>query len=67
MGYKLKTNRAAQKRFQVRKGGKVKYRKAGARHNAHPKRPSRARRICGTEHLENRDAKKIKELFPYAR
>ena len=67
MGYKLKTNKAASKRFQVKKGGKVKFRKVGARHRALAKSPERNRRARGTGHLANMDAKKVKELFPYSR
>ncbi len=63
---KLKTKSGAKKRFQVKKSGKVKFRKPFARHNAGSKNAKRGLRLRGTNHLELVDAKKvIKELFPY--
>lgn len=64
---KLKTRSAAKKRFQVKKGGKVKFAKAFAKHNfTFPKNGEQDRRNRGTSHLKRMDAKKItKELFPY--
>ncbi|MFN7134459.1 MAG: 50S ribosomal protein L35 [Myxococcales bacterium] len=63
---KLKTKSGAKKRFQVKKSGAVKFRKAFARHNAGSKNGKRGLRLRGTSHLELVDAKKvIKELFPY--
>ncbi len=65
---KLKTKSAAKKRFQVKKGGSVKFRRAGVRHLAtFGKTPKQKRRLRGTNHLTPMDAKKIKENFPYAR
>lgn len=63
---KLKTNSGAKKRFQVKKSGKVKFRKPYARHNAGPKNAKRGLHLRGTDHLAKMDAKKvIRELFPY--
>lgn len=64
---KLKTKSGAKKRFQVKKGGKVKHARAFGKHLfTFSKDPSRKRRNRGTTHLEGMDAKKvIKELFPY--
>ena len=64
---KLKTRSGAKKRFQVKKGGKVKFAKANAKHLfTHGKTPEGKRRARGTGHLKQMDAKKvIKELFPY--
>ncbi len=65
---KLKTKSAAKKRFQVKKGGKVKFRRAGSRHLAtFGKTPTQKRGLRGTGHLADMDAKKVKENFPYAR
>jgi large subunit ribosomal protein L35 len=64
---KLKTNSGAAKRFQVKKSGKVKFSKAFGRHCMLSKTGKVNRRLRGTSHLENRDAKKVKELFPYGR
>ena len=63
---KLKTKRAARKRLEVKKSGKVSHAKAGAKHNFGPKNAKRGRRLRGNGLLEGGDAKKIrKELFPY--
>ncbi len=64
---KLKTKSGAKKRFQVKKGGKVKHARAFAKHLfTFSKDAGQSRRNRGTAHLEQMDAKKIiKELFPY--
>jgi large subunit ribosomal protein L35 len=64
---KLKTRSGAKKRFQVKKGGKVKHAKATAKHLfTFSKSPTHSRRTRGTGHLKDMDAKKvIQELFPY--
>ena len=64
---KMKTRSSAKKRFQVKKGGKVKFGKAKSRHLfTHGKTPEGKRRNRGTSHLKGMDAKKvIKEMFPY--
>jgi large subunit ribosomal protein L35 len=67
MSYKMKTNSAAAKRFKVKKSGKVQFAHAYARHSFLSKNGKTNRRLRGNGHLENRDAKKVKELFPYAR
>ncbi len=67
MGYKLKTNSAAKKRFKLRRSGKVSYKQRGVRHNAGSKSQKRKRHLRGTSVLVLRDEKKVKELFPYAR
>ncbi len=65
---KLKTNSGAKKRFQVKKSGKVKFRRAGVRHLAtFGKTKKQKVNLRGRDHLEPMDAKKVKELFPYAR
>ena len=65
---KLKTKSSAKKRFQVRKSGKVKFRRAGVRHLAtFGKTKKQKRQLRGTGQLTPMDAKKIKENFPYAR
>ncbi|MBJ6762592.1 50S ribosomal protein L35 [Corallococcus sp. H22C18031201] len=64
---KLKTRSSAKKRFQVKKGGKVKFGKAFSKHLfTFSKTPKSKRGNRGTSHLRDMDAKKvIKELFPY--
>ncbi len=65
---KLKTRSGAKKRFQVKKGGKVKFRRAGVRHLAtFGKTKKQKVGLRGTSHLASEDAKKIKECFPYGR
>jgi large subunit ribosomal protein L35 len=65
---KLKTNSGAAKRFQVKKSGKVKFRRAGVRHLAtFGKEKKQKVGLRGTGHLGDEDAKKIKECFPYQR
>ncbi len=65
---KLKTTSAAKKRFQVKKSGAVKFRRAGNRHLAtFGKTPKQKRGLRGTSHLADMDAKKVKENFPDAR
>ena len=66
MSYKLKTKSGAAKRFQVKKSGKVKFARAYARHKFRSKSGEVNRRLRGSSHLEDVDAKKVKkELFPY--
>jgi large subunit ribosomal protein L35 len=65
MGYKLKTNSGAAKRFKVRKSGKVKFARAYARHCQLSKNAKTNRRLRGMGTLDNRDARKVKQLFPY--
>ncbi|HUB05728.1 MAG TPA: 50S ribosomal protein L35 [Myxococcales bacterium] len=67
MGYKLKTNSGAKKRFKLRPSGKVAHKQRGVRHNAGPKSQKRKRHLRGNTELILRDEKKVKELFPYAR
>jgi len=64
---KMKTRSAAKKRLQVKKGGKVKFARAKAKHLfTHAKTAENSRRQRGTGHLRDMDAKKvIKEMFPY--
>jgi large subunit ribosomal protein L35 len=65
---KLKTNSGAKKRFQVKKGGKVKFRHAGVRHLAtFGKSKKQKVGLRGTGHLTKMDAKKIKASLPYSR
>jgi large subunit ribosomal protein L35 len=65
---KLKTKSGAKKRFDVKKSGKVKFRRAGARHLAtFGKTKKQKRHLKGTDHLTSVDQKKIMECFPYAR
>jgi large subunit ribosomal protein L35 len=65
---KLKTKSGSKKRFIPKKGGKVKFRRAGVRHLAtFGKTKKQKRHLRGTDHLTEMDAKKVKETLPYAR
>jgi large subunit ribosomal protein L35 len=65
---KLKTKSGAKKRFEVKKSGKVKFRRAGVRHLAtFGKTKKERRQLRGTDHLAPMDEKKVKEGLPYAR
>ncbi|MEM7183484.1 MAG: 50S ribosomal protein L35 [Spirochaetota bacterium] len=62
---KLKTNRAAAKRFKFTKSGKVKRSSAFARHILTKKTPKQKRGLRGTSILAEQDEKEIKKLLPY--
>jgi large subunit ribosomal protein L35 len=65
---KLKTKSGSKKRFVPKKGGKVKFRRAGVRHLATFGKTKKQRvHLRGTDHLSPMDAKKVKETLPYAR
>jgi large subunit ribosomal protein L35 len=63
--YKLKTNKAAAKRFKFTKSGKVKRAGAFVRHILSKKSPKRKRRLGGTIVLSEREENAIKKLLPY--
>lgn len=62
---KLKTKRSAVKRFRSTGAGKIKARKAGARHNLGNKSRARKRRLSGSFTLDRRDEKHLKKALPY--
>jgi len=63
---KLKTNRAAAKRFKVTKTGKVKHAKAYRRHMAASKNRKRKRHLRSHGVLKPTDARTMLALLPYA-
>ncbi len=63
---KIKTNRAAAKRFKVTKTGKVKHKKAFLRHLLTSKSPNRKRGLRKAGVLRDTEAEVIKKLMPYA-
>ncbi len=63
---KIKTNRAAAKRFRVTKGGKVKYKKGYSRHHAWAKNPGRKRKLRMPGILKKTEGETVKALMPYA-
>ncbi len=62
---KLKTNRGAAKRFKKTGTGKVKVKRAFARHILTKKTTSRKRVFRSPKYLEKADEKGIKKLIPY--
>jgi large subunit ribosomal protein L35 len=64
-GYKLKTNRAAKKRFRITKNGKVLRSGAKTRHILEKKSPKQKRRLGGTHVLKDCDMGRIRQLMPY--
>jgi large subunit ribosomal protein L35 len=63
---KLKTNRAARKRFSFSKNGKVKHKKAYLRHLLSSKNRGRKRRLRRSGTLGRTQAEIVKKLMPYA-
>jgi large subunit ribosomal protein L35 len=63
---KLKTNRAARKRFSFSKNGKVKHKRAYLRHLLSSKSPGRKRRLRHSGILDRTEAEVVKKLMPYA-
>ncbi len=62
---KLKTNRGAAKRFKKTGTGKVKAKRAFARHILTKKATNRKRVLRTTKMIDKRDSRKIRELMPY--
>lgn len=62
---KLKTNRGAAKRFKKTGTGKVKAKRAYARHILTKKATNRKRVLRTTKMIDKRDSRKIRELMPY--
>ncbi len=61
----LKTNKAAAKRFKLTGKGKLKRKKAFARHILTSKSQNRKRNLRKASVLKESDAKRIKKLIPY--
>ena len=62
---KLKTNRGAAKRFKKTGTGKVKAKRAFARHILTKKSTSRKRVFRSPKYVEKSDEKGVKRLIPY--
>lgn len=63
---KLKTHSGAKKRFKITGRGKVRHKRAGARHLLQGMSASRSRQLRRPDTLNNTQAKIIKKLMPYA-
>lgn len=62
---KMKTNRAAAKRFKLTGSGRVRRSKAGAQHNMIGKSRKRLRRLRNNDMVAPAFEKRIKLLLPY--
>lgn len=62
---KLKTRKAAAKRFQKSGSGKLMRRKAFKNHMLQHKSASRKRRISGLALVNERDAENVQLMLPY--
>ena len=62
---KLKTSRGAAKRFKKTGSGKIKAKRAFARHILTKKAAGRKRGLRRPKYVEKGDAKGIKKLIPY--
>ena len=63
---KMKTNRAAAKRFRKTKGGKVKAKRAYLRHILTTKAQKKKRKLRKAKMLAKADHKQVSRLLPYA-
>ncbi len=62
---KMKTKRAAAKRFKATASGKIKRRKGWKSHLLEWKSPKRRRRLRQSALVSKEDARRIKRLLPY--
>ncbi len=63
---KIKTKKAAAKRYHVTGTGKVRYKKQGLRHILTKKNAKRKRRLRLPAVLSHVEEKRVKQLMPYA-
>ena len=63
---KMKTEKAAAKRYHVTGTGKVRYKKQGLRHILTKKNAKRKRRLRLPAILSHVEEKRVKQLMPYA-
>lgn len=62
---KLKTNRAAAKRFSVTGTGKIKYKKRGLRHCLEHKSKDTKRDLGNVGYIKDVDHDNVRRLIPY--
>ena len=63
---KMKTKKAAAKRYKMTGSGKVRYKKQGLRHILTKKNAKRKRRLRLPAILSSVEEKRVKQLMPYA-
>lgn len=64
---KMKTNKAAAKRFRISGTGRVRRPKCGANHFMGNKNSTRLRRLRQNDMVDGAFEKRIQALFPYGR
>jgi large subunit ribosomal protein L35 len=62
---KMKTNRAAAKRFRISGSGKVRRSKGGLNHGMQEKSKKRLRRLRKNDMVDKAMAKRVKIMLPY--
>ncbi|MGV0026641.1 50S ribosomal protein L35 [Phormidesmis priestleyi] len=62
---KLKSRKAAAKRFRATGSGKITRRHTHRKHLLEHKSPSRRRRLAGTVIVNERDADNVRAMLPY--
>lgn len=62
---KMKTRKAASKRFKVTANGKVKYKKQGLRHILTKKSTKRKRNLRHAGLLSEAELEKVQKMMPY--
>lgn len=62
---KVKTNRAAAKRFKKTASGKIKHKQGFARHILSKKSAKRKRQLRKPAYITGADGRKLKYLLPY--
>jgi large subunit ribosomal protein L35 len=63
---KMKTRKAAAKRYRVTGTGKIRYKKAGLRHILTKKTRKNKRNLRASGILEESAAKAVRQMLPYA-
>jgi large subunit ribosomal protein L35 len=64
---KMKSKRAAAKRFTVRSGGGIKRSQAFMRHILTKKSTKRKRHLRGTTEVHHSNERQVKSMLPYSR
>ena len=65
MGYKMKTNKSAAKRFKITGSGRVRRSKAGGNHLLQEKSRKRLRRLRKNDTVDKSFEARVKRLLPY--
>ena len=62
---KMKTVKAAKKRFKISKNGKIKFPKSFRRHLLADRSSKKKRQFRRYQDIDPTDAKKVKQMLPY--